>query len=246
MPVPAGPMPKVRSRRADVLQVIALVRAARADAAARHAHAVLVRRRRCQRPRPRLALAQRQVHPLRQSRPRCAPARTARAAAPRPARACAPLTRKVSPRRWMRTPRRCLQQAQVLIERSAQVRQPRVVGRNEIEFARCFRRRLRPRASAARRHGAALDSSALAAVRRPRRLWASASRDVTSTKRPMSCAGPAKFTQRLLSVRPASSRASFFARALDQHALHAAHHALADGAAPAPRAAPAGARGVPA
>ena len=46
----------------------------------------------------------------------------------------------------------------------------------------------------------------------------------------MRLAGPAKFTQRLFSVRPASSCVSFLRRPLDQHALHAADHGFADGA----------------
>ena len=86
--------------------------------------------------------------------------------------------------------------------------------------ARCSRDRERDRSSDAPLRGSR--------DRRPRSEFGIASVMTTSANRPMSAAGPSKFTQRLFSVRPASWRASRFDGTLDQHALHGADHRCAD------------------
>jgi hypothetical protein len=51
---------------------------------------------------------------------------------------------------------------------------------------------------------------------------------MTSVKRCMSAGGPAKLTLRLFAVRPVEFRAILLGGRIDQHPLHAAHHALTD------------------
>ena len=111
------------------------------------------------------------------------------------------------------------------IERPAQVREPRVVGRLELEFAGDGHGgggRFRPSRDGSRR---AAHRGARAAARRPRRECgrASVTHDVDEALHQR--AGPPKLTQRLFSVRPASSRGVLLRVALDQHPLHAADHA---------------------
>jgi hypothetical protein len=115
-----------------VLEVVALVRATGADAAARHAHSVLahvlLRRQ------PRLTLAQRQVHAfggdvlaLREREQLTQQLfGVQRLCAAHPESVTAAVYADIEPR---------LHQAQILIERPAEVCEPGVVGRAEFEFA---------------------------------------------------------------------------------------------------------------
>ena len=53
-------------------------------------------------------------------------------------RARCPTMRKFAPRRFTDTRHAVFDEAQIFIERAAQIREPRVVGRHEIEFAHGF------------------------------------------------------------------------------------------------------------
>ena len=111
------------------------------------------------------------------------------------------------------------EQAQVLIERPAQIRQACVVGRDEIEFPQ-DRAMRPPRASAARRRGAA-GSAGSASPRRPRRLWASASVTVTSCEATDELGRSGKIDPAVVGGAAGELACVLLRGALDEHALHA-------------------------
>ena len=205
-----------------MLEIVALVGAARADTAARHAHAVLadVRVRR----RSGFALAQCQVHARRrdllllregeQLAQQVLGVHCLRAA--HAERVAAAVNRDVEP---------ALQQPQVLVERSAEIGEARVVGRRELEFPPRFGRCSRHGSAAgrgARRDGHGARRAVAVSLRQPAAQAVRVRRgDQHVGKTADERWGPAKFTQRLLAVRPASSRAVALRQALDQYALHA-------------------------
>ena len=126
--------------------------------------------------------------------------------------------------------RGALDQPQVLIQRAAQIRQARVVRRERRSNSRHGMRPARARGaastvSAGRSRAAAAEPAPVRPRSELRQRLGDRHVDETADA---ACAAPSKFTQRLFSVRPASSRGVLRRRPLHQHALHAADHALAD------------------
>ena len=204
-------MPKVRSLAWMFGEIVALVAAARADGAARHAHRACVdglvgaaARRACR-------------------ANRAAPGARVRARSLR----CADGVEQVAHQVFGGVRARAgdaetraaalhghahavLDEAQVFVERPAQVREPRVVRRHEIEFAGGFdwggggHQANHSTASGDRVAGVDAGETAAQALRQ--RLDDGHVDELADEAAP----GPAKFTQRLFSVLPASSCASFF------------------------------------